>query len=164
MKRLPILGVLLVAAVLPRPSLAAGDAVPLAVELAKLTVPQENWDKLMRNTSEQTRQYVEASIRQAGGTMPPEFPARFAEEFGKMYSYQEVMDIQAGLLVKHYTEGELRELLAFYRTPLGRKAIRIMPEVMADVNGQMMVLLQQRMPVMMERLKPLLEGATPAAR
>jgi hypothetical protein len=31
--------------------------------------------------------------------------------------------------------------------------IRVMPEVTADVNGQMMALMQQRMPAMMERLK-----------
>jgi hypothetical protein len=70
--------------------------------------------------------------------------------------------MQAGLLVKHYTEGELKELLAFYKTPLGQKAIRIMPEVMQDVNGQMMVLMQQRLPAMMERLRPLIEKASVA--
>jgi hypothetical protein len=80
------------------------------------------------------------------------------------YSYQEILDIQAGLLAKHYTEAELRELLAFYRTPLGKKAIRVMPEVMADVNGQTTALLQQRIPAMMERLKPLFERASAPAK
>ncbi len=162
MNRLLVLAVLLVGAVPAGAS--AGDAVPVAVELSRLTMPEDNWNKMMRDTSEQTRQYVEASIRQAGGTLPPEFAARFAEEFGRIYTYQEIMDIQAGLLVKHYTDAELRELLAFYRTPLGRKAIRIMPEVMADVNGQVMAMLQQRMPAMLERLKPIFEGVKPVAR
>jgi len=163
MKRLLVLGVLLAGSVPPRHALATGAAAPLAVELSRLVLPQESWDKMMRDSSEQLRQYVEASVRRSGGTIPPEFTARFSEAFKQVYSYQEIMDIQAGLLVKHYTEGELREMLAFYRTPLGKKAIRIMPEVMADVNGQIMALLQQRMPAVMERLKPLFESAKAAA-
>ena len=156
MPRLVVLGVLLAGAVLPGFSQAA-DPAPLAMELSRLVLPQESWNAVMRNTSEQTRQYIEASLQRVGAPLPPAFPARFEEEFRKIYSYQEIVDIQAGLLVKHYTEPELRELLAFYRSPLGQKAIRIMPEVMADVNGQVMALLQQRMPALMERMKQLLE-------
>lgn len=33
---------------------------------------------------------------------------------------------------KHYTERELAELVAFYRTPTGRKSIEVLPEVLRD--------------------------------
>lgn len=56
------------------------------------------------------------------------------------------------------------ELLAFYKTPLGQKSIRIMPEVAQDVNGLMMAVMQQRMPAVMERLKPEFEKAAARKR
>lgn len=33
---------------------------------------------------------------------------------------------------KHYTERELAELVAFYRTPTGRKSIEVLPEILRD--------------------------------
>ncbi len=163
MKRL-VLAVLVAAALLPSPTPAAGGGGAIAVELSRLVLPEASWKKMMKDVSEQTRQFVEQSAQQSGTTLPAGFGAKFSEEFGKLFTYQEMIDLNAGLLAKHYTEAELKELAAFYRTPLGQKAIRIMPEVSADVNGQMMVLMQQRMPGMMERLKTALDGpqAAPA--
>lgn len=155
MNRLVLAAVL---AVLPGAARPA-DPGPLAVELSRLAMPEENWSKMLKGGAEQVRQYVEASIAQQGATVPPEFSARVVEEYERMMpSYQEVVDMQAGLLVKHYAEGEIRELLAFYRTPLGRKAIRITPEVMADVNGQLSARMQERLPAMMQRLVAALQG------
>jgi hypothetical protein len=162
---------LVVAAALVAAASPAGADVPapaqnaLAVELSTLVMPRANWERTSAGVADQTRQYIEASIRQGGGEVPPEFAARFTEEFRSLYAYEEIVDIQAGLLVKYYSEGELRELLAFYRSPLGQKAIRIMPEVTQDVNGQIMAILQQRMPALMERLRPVFEApkAAPAA-
>lgn len=164
MKRPLVVMTVLLAVTVPSHRPNAADAPgPLAVELSRLVMPRESWDRTRRATTEQLRQYFEATIQQAGATIPPEFPDRFAEEFGRIYSYEEMLDIQAGLLAKHYTVSELRELLAFYRTPLGKKAIHVMPEVVADSNGQVMALLQQRMPALMERLRPLFEAARPGA-
>ncbi len=156
----------LLAAALPCAVLAAGDKASLAVQLSRMTMPQESWRKMMKDVSEQTRQYIESSATQAGAKIPPGFGARFADEFEKLFSSQELVDLNAGLLAKHYTEAELRQLLAFYKTPLGQKAVRIMPEVAADANGQMLAIMQQRMPAMMERIKAALEpaqGSAPAS-
>jgi hypothetical protein len=151
MKRLAA-AALLAAAGLPLAA-AAADPAPVAVELSRLALPEQNWKRMMRSGSEQVRQYIEATVRQSGATVPPDFSERVVAEFERiMPSYQEVLDLQAGLLVKHYTEPEMRELLAFYRTPLGQKAIRVMPEISADVNAQMLTLMQQRLPTMFDRL------------
>ena len=152
MKRLAA-AVLVAVAGLPAAALGA-DPAPPAVELSRLALPEENWNKALAMTRDQLTQYVGASIAQSSGSVSPELAARIGQEFQQiMPSYHEMVDLQAGLLVKHYTEGEIRELLTFYRTPLGQKAIRIMPEVAADANAWMMATLQKRMPAMLERLK-----------
>ncbi|WP_242392974.1 DUF2059 domain-containing protein [Anaeromyxobacter oryzisoli] len=132
---------------------------PLAVQLARFVLPEENWNRTMDGISRQTSQYMAQAVRQQGGTLSPELLERSMKEFTKLFTYEEIIDLQAGVLAKHYTAAELKELLAFYRTPIGQKSIRIMPEVAEDVNGQMMVIMQQRMPALMERLKPALEKA-----
>jgi hypothetical protein len=38
---------------------------------------------------------------------------------------------------RHFSAMELREILAFYRTPTGAKALHVMPTVMSDVMSQM---------------------------
>jgi hypothetical protein len=48
-----------------------------------------------------------------------DFDGLLQEEFVRIYS-------------RHFTEQELTELIAFYRTPLGVKTIRLMPQLMAD--------------------------------
>ncbi len=147
---------------LPGRAAAQSSSSAVAVELSRLVLPEASWNTIQRGTAEQLRQMIEGTFQQNGVTATPELAERLVAETGAMISYQEIVDMQAGLLVKHYTEPELKELLAFYKAPLGQKAIRIMPEVMQDVNGQMMALMQQRLPAMMERLKPLIEKAAAA--
>jgi hypothetical protein len=36
---------------------------------------------------------------------------------------------QADIFMETYTESELRELVKFYRTPIGKKAIQTLPEI-----------------------------------
>jgi hypothetical protein len=53
-------------------------------------------------------------------------------------------DMQVNLFMETYTESELREIIKFYRTPIGRKAIQTFPEVSrkgmergADIGGSL---------------------------
>ena len=39
------------------------------------------------------------------------------------------MDLAASVYAQHFDEGELRELLAFQRSPLGRKIARLTPTI-----------------------------------
>lgn len=42
------------------------------------------------------------------------------------------------IYAKYFSAQELREMTAFYRTPTGAKALRMMPQVMAEYFGTMM--------------------------
>jgi hypothetical protein len=140
-----------------------------AVELSRTVLTQETWDRTLKAANAQTAEQLVAMVQRSGGTVAPEFAAAFEAEFSKMVPYQEIVDLQAGLLAKHYTEAEIRQLLAFYKTPIGQKMIRVMPEVTADVTAWSMSIMQQRMAGVMERLAPLIraqgaEGGTSSAK
>lgn len=136
---------------------AAGrDASALAVELSALVLPPESYRQITAQTARQVGQMVVAAAQENGQApadgLVEEVRAGAEEMTAEiMPPYQELVDLQAGLLVKHYTAAELKELLAFYRTPLGKKAIRIMPEVAADAMGWMQSVLKQRLPEAGER-------------
>jgi uncharacterized protein len=49
-----------------------------------------------------------------------------------------IMKDAPAIYAKHFSVQELRELLAFYKSPIGKKALQTMPLVMADVTGLMM--------------------------
>jgi hypothetical protein len=161
MKRLvAVLVPALLLASAPRARAAApAQPTPIAVELARYVLPEESWNRTLAGISQQTSQAMAQTIEQHGGSVPLAVAEKFRREFGKLFSYQEIVDFQASVLAKYYTDAELRELLAFYKTPLGQKAIRIMPDVAQDVNGQLIVIMQQRLPPMMEKLKAELESA-----
>lgn len=143
------------------PAAPEGVPAPAAVELARMVLPRSNWDQVLAATRDQMRlmtaQPMEDLVRKRAGEIPADFP-RFMEEqmeslmAGIFPTYEEMLDFQAGLVQKHYTATELQELLAFYRTPLGQKAIRIQPEVARDVMGWMQALVQQKIPAAVEKM------------
>lgn len=150
MARLALVAALLVSLA---PAVRAGTPAPsqraaLAVELSRIALPQASWDQVWRAALAQIEQQAAAQ-----GQLPAGFAEALRAEFEGLFAYDEIVDMQAGLLAKHYTEAELQQLLAFYRTPLGQKTVRIMPEVTQDVMGQVQVLMAQRLPPMMERLQ-----------
>lgn len=61
------------------------------------------------------------------------------EEFGKAFEGPDGLNAQiAGVYARHFTHDEVRGLLAFYDTPLGRKMISVTPALLqeAGVVGQ----------------------------
>lgn len=141
----------------------AGDANALAVELSRLVLSPESYRQISTQTGRQVGQMVASSAQEQGQDLGPGFMDEVRAGTEQMMAemmppYQEMVDMQAGLLVKHYTAAELKELLAFYRTTLGKKVIRIMPEVSADVMGWMQTVLKQRLPQAGERFKARLEA------
>ena len=49
----------------------------------------------------------------------------------------ETMKYSPAVYVRHFSAQELREIVAFYRTPTGAKALHVMPKVMGDIMAQM---------------------------
>lgn len=83
---------------------------------------------------------VEAQIRTAlkPESAPPDRRAaaeRFVKEFAVEFSgearkkREELMAIMEGIVVKHYTQEDMKGLLAFYQTPVGKKMLAMGPKV-----------------------------------
>ena len=75
---------------------------------------------------------------QVGGmrVMRPDIPADFWKEFAlelkRQVNPQELMDRIVPIYDRHFSEQEIRQLIAFYDSPLGRKISATLPEIQQE--------------------------------
>jgi len=66
---------------------------------------------------------------------------------------KDVPDVYA----KYFSVQELRDLLAFYKTPTGSKALKTLPQVTADITSRMLPHLQSFQADLLARLRAVME-------
>jgi hypothetical protein len=54
-----------------------------------------------------------------------------------------IMKDAPAIYARHFTEQELRDILVFYKSPAGSKALKVMPTVLTDVSKQIAPRMQQ---------------------
>ena len=58
---------------------------------------------------------------------------RFRELIKERLNFPQLIDdISYSIYDKYFNEGELRDLVAFYKTPTGRKTVEVLPQLFAD--------------------------------
>lgn len=82
----------------------------------------------------------------------------------KLLSYQEMLDISAGLYKKYYTDDEIKQLAAFYASPLGQKSIATQPKVVADTQGLVQAKFAEAMPAIMATVEKKIAERQKAAK
>lgn len=63
----------------------------------------------------------------------------------------------SGFYADNYSEQELRELLEFYRSDLGKKTLAIAPKLMGEIMPGMMQKMQQELPATMQKFYDLVD-------
>jgi hypothetical protein len=121
---------------------APADAAPAssaAVEVARTVLSPEQHKAMIAA--------VRAQIAAQMGAASETDQKEIADLLDKaMPSYQEMIDFQSGLLAKYYTADELDQLAKFYGSPVGKKTIKIMPDLMRDVMGYSQERLMRELP------------------
>ena len=143
----------------------ADEAAALASKLARLQMPKEQFEKSMAAVFGQMQEATEEQAKAAGKAVPPDFATRMGGAMREIISYDEMMDLVAGVWMKHFSVDELKALVRFYESPVGRKLAGKQPEIARDTMGTMMPLIMQRVPKVMEKLKAGdTGGAAPAVK
>ncbi len=132
--------VVVVAAALP---LGAADPEPskrqreLIVELLGLTAGEGTMQEVMSSILDQSEKQFIAKA-EARGDMPKDLEER-KELYTLLHEELARVDVSAALAepairiyAKYYTERELADLVAFYRTPTGRKSIKVLPAIVRE--------------------------------
>ena len=80
------------------------------------------------NVGVQVMNQMLAPMQQARPGVPAEFWDRFMEKVDP----GELVDMTVPIYARHFTHEEIKELVAFYKTPLGQKVIATLPAVMQE--------------------------------
>ncbi len=113
---------------------------PTAVRLAREMLTPELWTRYVDVTVAEYAAKYRASMEKQGGTADAGLEPAIREYYARVWPYDEVLDMQASLLQKHFTEPELQELLRFWQSPLGLK----MRDNMLDVRRDGLALSMQK--------------------
>jgi hypothetical protein len=126
MKRL--IAALLILAAAPLAGSAQQQAPPSAAHIAAARALLEEMD-----TEALLRQAIDAALQNQMESHPELAPYQSVLHsfMAKYMSWQAVGDQVSAIYAESFTEAELGEMLAFYRTPTGRKMARLVPELMA---------------------------------
>ena len=116
-------------------------------ELLRLT----NADAIIDSAYAQTDQVLQNMGRQLG-IRPSEqaifdrFTSRVAEQMRKEMTWEKMKEPMIQVYMKHYTEKEMQDMIAFYSTDTGRSMVQKMPAVMQDSMLVSQQLLMEFMP------------------
>lgn len=87
-----------------------------------------------------------------------EFGGVMRKFFAKYMSWDSVEDFMAASYAREFTAGELHELAAFYRTPLGRKIALVTPRIGAAASELGMKRTQEHMSELQEMIQEEMEN------
>ena len=137
-------------AVLAMGELASAQTLGQAALAARKAVPVEpvlraDIEKLMEITGQTALSTQMAStisdaflngFKQKQSTVPPRMievvREVFNAEFAKAFAGSDIKDKQIALYAKYFTPGDVKGLIAFYESDLGRKTIANMPSLMRE--------------------------------
>ncbi|HTP30413.1 MAG TPA: DUF2059 domain-containing protein [Anaeromyxobacteraceae bacterium] len=154
MKRLLFAAVITFAYV-PAP---AAESLGDASELARVFVPRDSWEQVVASLA----QNVQARLQSHPGSnlhYPPDFSAKVRAEIESALPYDTVVAMNAKEISATYSEAEVKELLAFYRSPVGQKFLKVSPKVTGKVAMEAEQRVNQKMPDIMKRLGKLAQPA-----
>jgi uncharacterized protein len=144
------------------PELAEQRAV--ALQLVELVQPESSYRSGLQQMMDQMLPPLEAQARANGKPLPPDVRQRMMAALLEVVPYAEMKQWTAELYAQRFTTAELKQLVAFYRTPLGRKLASKLPELMGEAGKKVSSVMPERLPAALKRHGLLGGGEEPAPK
>ncbi|HET7232728.1 MAG TPA: DUF2059 domain-containing protein [Longimicrobium sp.] len=160
MRKVIALAVCAAALGLARPA-RAQEPTPARLAAAEQLV---NSADMQRNYQRTMDAMIQSQIRQ--NPMMAQFEATLRAFFGKYLDWASVKPDLVRVYALTYTEDEMRQLMAFYQTPLGRRLLETTPEIAARSAEATQRRLMEHMPELRQQIMQQMQGggAAPAPR
>jgi len=139
-----LVGVVLLASSLAVPARTQEKASPEVTQAAHELAAIMTGDTVEQLSRAMAAQVWPSIEQQVAGNVDAATLAEMRAEFERtLVSFTgEVMKDAPQVYARHFSAQELRDMIAFYKSPTGVKALHEMPKVMADVSTQMAPRLQ----------------------
>jgi uncharacterized protein len=87
--------------------------------------------------------------------LPADYESKMAARMDEMFEnmpWDEMMQATIPIYQKHFTKGDVDNLIAFYSTPTGEKILREMPSITAEAMQNMMPIISKYVDTFQKRL------------
>lgn len=157
MKRL--LATIVLAACLASPGQAQEAPSPEALRAAQDLTALINGDTIQKISAAMVAQMWPNISARLAGKVDAETLAdlRADAERSAAELSSDLMKEAPAIYARNFSAQELRDILAFYKTPTGAKTLRVMPKVMADISATLVPRLPAFQQGMVERMRVILE-------
>ena len=156
---LRFLGMVLLATCLVGPARAQDSASPEALQAAKKLAALMTGDTVTQVSHALTTQIWPTIERQFAPKVDSATLAELRSEFERSvteFSGETMKDAPA-VYAKYFSVQELHDMLAFYRSPTGAKALKVMPQVLTDVSTQIQPRMQAFQRTLNERVAAVMQ-------
>jgi hypothetical protein len=118
----------------------------VALQLVELVQPESAYRAGLQQMMDQMVPSMEAQARATGKPLPPDYKQKMNAALLEVMPYAEMKQWSADIYARRFTVPELKQLVAFYRTPLGRKVAAKLPEIMGEVGKKITAVVPERLP------------------
>ena len=131
------------------PALAADAA--LAGEVAHHTISKQLWTSWVDGLAQDTQARMQAH---PGSNLqwPADFQKQVRGEIEKAFPYESMVALHTKELAAAYSDAELKDVLAFFKSPSGSKWMATSGGVAEKANAATMAQLREKMPEIMTKL------------
>jgi hypothetical protein len=116
----------------------------------------EMMQKMVDAMAKPVHQMIHEQALKDKDKLPPDFEERMNKIMDDMFRdmpWNEMMQAMIPSYQKHFTKGNIEDLIAFYSTPTGQKVLREMPAIMADAMQSMMPIMRRYVEKMQNRVQ-----------
>lgn len=141
----------------PAPAASAAPAAPAATASHRAAVARLMEVTRVKELTEQgAATMLDAQLRQMPQLAPVSGVLR--DFYREQLAWSVLEPEYTQLYLEVFSEQEVRDLVAFYQTPLGRTMLTKMPALMARTNEMTTRRMQAAMPQLMQRLQAAMQG------
>lgn len=110
---------------------------------------------MMNTMSKQLHQMVSEQLKKEPGMTPEKEERAFklTDDMLKNFPVDEIIDAMIPVYQKHFTKGNIDDLLAFYSTATGQKVIKELPAISAEAMQAAMPIAQKMMATTLQRVQ-----------
>jgi hypothetical protein len=148
----PMLIAVALALFLAPASAEAQGSLKKAKQLVAIVVPRDAYER----TISQVMQQMLAAMRAQGQQIPADGEPKLRAAVLEVLPYDEMIGWNAEVYAKYFSDKELDDLIRFYKTPTGKKAAKVLPDLMGEVGAKMGQIMPARLPAALKK-----RGLTP---
>ena len=123
----------------------------VAQELMQILLPKTHADQMIAQVDQQFLYLAASDYKKRGLTIPPDFETKMKSALTGLVSESELATWGADSYAERFTAPEMRQLITFYNSPLGKKLIKEQPEISQEAMRKLLIAVDHRLPDAMRK-------------